>query len=254
MEAIPIRAYGVADILPLSKAEDLFAGHGQKQRHSKTHSVFAYPDGGLAVAHDFGALVFFGVPDAEQKRVLAALHEGAPAEDDYEIHVDAEQPTGAFFEHMVVDKLTPELVDLLATVIGQSVGMEYFEVDVDRILRRIDEFAGEVAERGKSKRSVKELTRFVGEAMQLRNQVIFTLSLLDAPAATWDDETLDRLHRDLRGAFAIEDRYRALDHKLNMIRDSLDLMVDMTRQQHSMMLEWGIAILIALELVLVLVK
>ena len=251
---MPIRAYGVADTLPLARAEAVFANVAQKRRQTKTYIVFEYSHGGFAVAHDFGALVFFAVDEAEQRRVLVELNDKSPALDDYEVALSPGERTSVHFEHMVASELTPELIDLLATVIGQSVGMEYYENDVDRILRRIDEFAGEVAERGSSKRGVKELTRFVGEAMQLRNQVIFTLSLLDSPPATWDDESLDRVHRDLRAAFAIEDRYRALDHKLNMIRDSLELMVDMTRQRQSAMLEWGIAILIAIELLIALLK
>ncbi len=90
--------------------------------------------------------------------------------------------------------------------------------------------------------------------MAMRTRVVHTLALLDAPALTWDSETLDRLYRALRASFEIEDRYRALDHKLGMIQDNLELLVDLSRRARSFALEVLVVVLIATELVLGLVR
>lgn len=97
---------------------------------------------------------------------------------------------------------------------------------------------------------VRDLLRLVGLGMTLRNRVVRTLSLLDSPALTWDVEELDRLHRDLKQSFSIEDRYRALDHKLHMIDDNLELLVDLAQQKRSLFLEILVVVLIAIEVVL----
>jgi uncharacterized Rmd1/YagE family protein len=88
--------------------------------------------------------------------------------------------------------------------------------------------------------------------METRNLVVGTLSLLDAPSSVWDSEVLDRMYRELRAAFAIEERYRALDHKLDMIQDNLALFVDLTRHRRSLALEIIVILLIAGELILLL--
>src|SRR5262249_23598492 len=106
------------------------------------------------------------------------------------------------------------------------------------------------ADSGRFRARSRELLSFVGRGMVTRTQVIHTLALLDAPAATWDDETLDRLHRELRVSFAIEDRYRGLDHKLRMLQDNLELLLDLTRHTRSIVLELAVIVLIATELVL----
>jgi uncharacterized Rmd1/YagE family protein len=90
----------------------------------------------------------------------------------------------------------------------------------------------------------------VGLGMSTRNQVVYTLSLLDAPDLTWENERLDRLYRGLRATFEIEDRYRALDHKLTMLQDNLELLVDLAQHRRTFLLEVGVIGLIALEVLL----
>jgi uncharacterized Rmd1/YagE family protein len=138
----------------------------------------------------------------------------------------------------------------VAFVIGQSVAMEYYEEDVDAILVRLQRVAGGLQERGRFRVGSKELLKLVGRGMSMRNRVVHTLALLDSPEQAWNDELLDRLYRELRMSFGIEDRYRALDHKLQMIGDNLELFVDLTQHRRSMAIEWLIVSLIAIEVIL----
>ena len=141
-------------------------------------------------------------------------------------------------------------VELVALAVGQSVGMEYYEDNVDGLVSQLERAARGLADRGKLSDTNRQLLRFIGRGMAMRTQVVHTLALLDAPALAWEDEALDRLYRDLRASFAIEDRYRALDQKLEMIRDNLELMVDLAQHRRSVLLEVAVIGLIAMELLL----
>ena len=223
------------------------------------HSALVPSGDGWAVVHDFGAVVFFGVSETERDRVVAAIKrfddaeskERTPVAESFRVDVKPEVARSSVtFDSIVVRELSPQLIELVAFVVGQSVAMEYYEEDVDANLGRLHTIASGLAEAGRFRGSVKELLQFVGRGMSLRNHVIHTLALLDSPALAWDDETLDRLYRELRQSFAIDDRYRALDHKLQMIGDNLELFVDLSHSRRSLFLEILVVALIALEVVL----
>jgi uncharacterized Rmd1/YagE family protein len=153
-----------------------------------------------------------------------------------------------------VRELRQPVVELISLIVAQSVAMEYYEEDVDEILGRLDQISVRLGEKGGFRGSARELVRFIGHGMSTRNQVVHTLSLLDAPPTVWESETLDHLYRDLRSSFEIEDRYRALDHKLRMIQDNFEILVDLTRHRRTMMLEMTIVLLIAIEIALLVVQ
>jgi required for meiotic nuclear division protein 1 len=261
--SIPVRAYAIASTVPLKELAFLFDGKAELTRASKTVLVARYLEGDAwAVVHDFGAVVFFGVLDVERERVVAAMRKfdvtdtggeapRAPLAESFRVEIkpDVARPVVGF-DSIVVRELTASVREVVAFVIGQSVAMEYYEEDVDAILVRLQRVAGGLQERGRFHIGSKELLKLVGRGMSMRNRVVHTLALLDSPEQAWNDELLDRLYRELRASFGIEDRYRALDHKLQMIGDNLELFVELTQHRRSMAIEWLIVGLIAIEVVL----
>lgn len=253
-----VHAYAIADAISVRAFTTDLSCEVLKQ--SKTQAVVNLGEKSYAMVHDFGALVFFNTSKDAQRPLLDRLMKVAgpqprePLVEDFTVTIAPGENSRAGFDRLVVSELTLPIVELVGLVVGQSAAMEYYEDDVDRILARLDGLANEVANDGGFRGSVRTLNKFIGEGLRLRNRVIFTLALLDSPLSTWDDEVLDRLHRELRSSFGIEDRYRALDHKLAMIRDSLQIIGDLTRHKRSMLLEAGVAVLIALEILLYLVK
>lgn len=117
------------------------------------------------------------------------------------------------FDRVVLAELDAHSVELVALAVGQSVGMEYYEDTVDGLVAQLEGASKHLADTGRLNDKNRELLRFIGRGMSTRTQVVHTLALLDAPALAWDNEPLDKLYRDLRASFAIEDRYRALDQK-----------------------------------------
>jgi uncharacterized Rmd1/YagE family protein len=153
-----------------------------------------------------------------------------------------------------VGELDGRVVEILALVVAQSVAMEYYEGDVDATVAALEQTSRRLAKEGRLLGSARGLMRFIGRGMVMRSQVIHTLSLLESPGATWENEPLDRLYRGLRAAFEIEERYRALDHEIRIVQDNLALMVDMVRQRRYTLLEIAVAIFVGVETLLFLAQ
>jgi len=253
---LDVQAYAIASTVAIRDVEPLFPATAARVRVTKTHLLMSYSDTSWAVAYDFGAVVFFDVPDVERERVMSALvarcasESRPPLVESFLVDLAPGEAPSVTFDRVVLPLIDARHVEIVAIVIAQSVGMEYYENSVDDLIGQIEGFSRRLANKGRFFAKSRELLSFVGRAMQTRTQVVHTLALLDAPALTWDDESLDRVHRDLRLSFAIEDRYRGFDHKLRMIQDNLELLVDLTQHTRSTRLELAVIALIAIELLL----
>lgn len=252
---IPVRAYAIAGTLVPREVEGAFSG-GTRLRCTKTLLLVSFGGDAYAVAHDFGAVVFFDVPAERCEAAMATLLAAAPAEpgpprvEGFAVEILPGAPLQAGFDRVIAPELTVPLVELVALVVAQSVAMEYYEDAVDRLFRALSQRSTALARLGRIRGGQRELLRFIGEAMATRNQVVFTLALLDSPLVAWDDEALGKAYRHLRASFEIEDRYRSLDHKLGTIQGNLELFVDMVRHRRSVLLELLVIALIFVEVVL----
>ena len=254
--SIAVEALAIASTVPIRQLVGYFSPQVERVKVGKTTLVLRYSDGTWAVAHDFGVVVFFGVERAEREAVMKRIvseceaESRPPVSESFKVELEPGQLPSAKFDRVVLPELDARSVELIALAVGQSVGMEYYEDNVDVLVSQLERASRRLAETGRLSDRNRELLRFIGRGMATRTQVVHTLALLDAPAIAWDDEPLDKLYRDLRISFAIEDRYRALDQKLKMIQDNLELMVDLAQHNRSVLLEVAVIALIALEIVL----
>jgi len=253
---LDVAAFAIASTIAIKQLEALFPPEAQRTRVSKTSLVLRYGERSWVVAHDFGVLVFVGIAESERKRVMAGVlalgsrETRAPLLETFLVELRPGSRPSAQFDRVILAQLDEQSVELVALVIGQSMGMEYYEDNVEELVSQIENASSKLAETGRVSGKSRDLLALIGRGMTTRTQVVHTLSLLDSPAVAWDDEALDRLHRDLRLAFAIEDRYRSLDQKLRMIQDNLELLVDLAQHKRSFWLEGAVLALIALELIL----
>jgi uncharacterized Rmd1/YagE family protein len=253
---VPIRAFAVSATVQPRDVAALFAPEAERVRVTKTFAVARYGPTSWTVVHDFGAVVFFGGEAAECDRVMKALlaklgeQPRAPLEESFAVELTAAAAPSVKFDRVVVAELEPRTVGLISLVVAQSVAMEYYEGDLDALIAALVERSRRLEREGALHGSARELMRFIGRGMTMRSEVIHTLSMLDSPGATWESESLDRLYRDLRSAFEIEERYHALDHESRIVQDNLALLVDIVRQRRYTILEVTVAVFVVAETLL----
>jgi uncharacterized Rmd1/YagE family protein len=251
---VPVRAYAVSGTVQPRTVDALLSPQAERVKLTKTIVIARYGPKAWAVAHDFGAVVFIGIDEAECQRVMKALvaqlgsEPRAPLQESFAVEVVPGATPAVRFDRVVVGDLEARVVEIIALVIAQSVAMEYYEGDVDALVGALEERSRTLARDGTLHGSARALLQFIGRGVTMRTQVVHTLSLLESPGATWDDEALDRLYRGLRLSFEIEERYRGLDHELRIVQDNLELMLDMVRQRRFILLEVAVVVFVAAEL------
>ena len=160
-----------------------------------------------------------------------------------------EQPRISF-DKLVVPSLRPSELEAVATVLAQSVCIDYYDEDLEGLLRRVGELGSEVANHGKPRGSSRELIRFAGAAIAAQVEVIGSISLLDKPDFTWEDEAAERLYDLFRHHLEIPERYRAIEAKLTVVRESAGAFLELTTSRRALVLEATVVLLILIEIVM----
>ncbi len=229
---------------------------GLDTRVSKTLITCDVGDGTL-FAFDFGALVFVNVPRAEVEAILARFGKRLPREphpplrEDFSIRVDpAREAPGVLFDAIEVPSLTPLGLEAIATVVAQSVTIDYYDEDLQTTLKRVGSIAQEIAQHGQPRGRSRDLVRFVGSAIAAQVEIVSSISLLDKPDFTWEDEHAERLYDILRHHLEIQERFRALEAKLVTIRESLNQFLEMIATRRALLLESAVVFLILFEIVM----
>jgi uncharacterized Rmd1/YagE family protein len=252
-------AFAYASRFRLDEVKSWFAGQ-PTLREAKTHVVAAWDDHQLAFAFDFGALVFFDVPAATRNATLDAFSQGLanephpPLREELLVEVRKGARVEVGFDRVRVPALTPVVFGVVATVIAQSVCLDYYDEDIQDSLDRIHVIASKLAQNGKPPRQQDEIVKFVGASIASQVEIISSLALLDKPDLTWDDALADELHDKLRTSFEIADRYRALEAKISTSRKAVTAFLEMMQHRRSILLEAAVVALILVEIIMGLLK
>ena len=135
-------------------------------------------------------------------------------------------------------------MEVIATVLAQSVAIDYYDEDAQAILDRLATLARGVAQKGRPLGRQRDLLRFAGASMAFQAEIIRAILLLDKPDLTWEDELADRVHEKLRYHFEIAERYRALEAKLRTIRETLQMLIELTSERRMFLVEVAVLSLI----------
>ena len=211
--------------------------------------------------YPFGAVVFHDVGPDRRQAELARLRNARPklttqaVVEEYTVREDPSASKIGFHEGtLVVDKMTPGRVSVVALTVAQSAAMEYYERIVSSLAARTHTLVARMERKGTVPLRIRPLHRFIGEAIATRTEVLEVLHLLDKPDAAWDDVGMSDIYDDLRAEFDLTDRYSALELKLRSVQEALELVLDVARDRRLVWLEAIIVLLILFEIVLSLVR
>lgn len=205
----------------------------------------------------FGSVVFHDVGPDRREAELSRLRRVRPGltlqtvVEEYTVREDASASKIGFEKGvLVVDKMTPGRVSIVALTVAQSAAMEYYERIVSQMATRTGHFVQRLEKSGTVPLRLRPLHRFIGEAISTRSEVLEVLHLLDKPDAAWDDPGMSDIYDDLRDEFDLSDRYTALESKLRSVQEALELVLDVARDRRLFWLEVMIVLLFVFEIVL----
>jgi required for meiotic nuclear division protein 1 len=254
-----VEAYSFASRFNLSDVAK-WLPPSKNTRSTKTQLVASFDHDQLVYVFDFGALVFINMGDTSRDPIVSTFaskltHEPhPPLRESFFVEVRPGASVEVVFDRVVVPQIASGALDVIATVIAQSVAIDYYDEDVQEILDRIGDVARDVARIGRPPGKTSDFVKFVGAAIASQVEMISAISLLDKPDLTWENEDADKLHDKLRSNLEIPERYKALEIKLSTIRDSLQTLIEFSQTRRMLFLEASIVFLIVLEIILSVMK
>ncbi len=218
----------------------------------KAH-LFVHRTGLLHFLFPFGGLVSIIQSDAadpdvsEFRSLIQDPHE--PEVDEFILKIDPEAKEGVEFGQVTLKEGHQDRLALVAAILAQSNTLEHYEKVVTGMTSSTAGLTDRLSA-GKMPPSGSPMLAFIGKSLSIRRELLSQLSVLDPPESIWEDDSLDRLYHALQANFEIPQRMRVVEHKLNLIHDTAQMIVSINEGRRAHFLEMIIIFLIALEIVL----
>ena len=262
-----VRAYQIAEEIDIKRCRAEFPGDlaatspGELFYRKKSASPLNADDrseDGYLYVMDYGVAIFAGYGEAEVGAIIERLlpfcqgplsgpAAAAPVEE-FRVHLGS-QDLVLDFNDIHPPVLSPEAMRVVMLYVGQSAALDHYEAILNGMMDETARYSKELERYGRIKTSQRNVQRFIGRILAVRNRIIDNLYIMDAPDITWENEFLDRVDRGMKKAFDVAERFRSLDYQLRETRESLELFAELLQFRKSNMLEWIIIFLILVEVI-----
>jgi uncharacterized Rmd1/YagE family protein len=229
-------------------------------RSSGYEVIYKIADDSFIILYSFGAYTLINVEQAIANEFKQAINHLVPlsneltTDDNYEVNIVVDSPVKVEHNRITLPSFKLEYVRLISLVLAESVAMDYYELITDDILEKSLNYTRELRDTGRFSIKKKDLLKFIGNALTIRQKILSNLYITDSPEETWNSPELEKLFFDLVNMFDIEQRFRGINMSLNAIQESLEVITNWSHNAHSNRLEWYIIALIFVEIVLGLIR
>jgi len=148
-----------------------------------------------------------------------------------------------------LSRFSPQILKIIMLNIAQSVILDYYQQKATQMVEEMYNYTAHLERNGKLAISNKTLLKFVGKILNVKNDIIDQLYIIAQPDETWEDEYLSKIDAGIRAIFDIKIRFKNLDYNLQIVKENLDIFMDLMHHKRSNMLEIIIIILIMVEVV-----
>lgn len=255
MGTFQIQALNIHESIPIKKIRTSFSG---KVIDSTPNELqVEYGQDAYLFVFRFGTVVAFNLSEdiltEERKKISAIIGNELekPTYDTYQVQVTGRKDD-VEFEYVELKKLSLSNLRLIAMTIGQSAALESVEIEANRLLQETLELMQRLSRKGSVPHGGKSLLKFIGSAAANRQHIVSSLAIFDPPDETWTSNELQQLFGNLQQNFDIDLRFRALDRKLSLVQDNIEILVNLATARRAALLEVMIILLIVFEVILAL--
>jgi uncharacterized Rmd1/YagE family protein len=258
MKTYRISALHFAERLKLKDLRERFTCSALE--FSNYEMVIQYSEDSFLFVYNYGSVVFFNVPEELQARELDAIQEyRIPSEqvrpsEVFQLDVIEGSVTKAYFDRVVTGVFSYSLVKIVCMLLAESTALEYYEVLIENLLEKTNVYSKQLQREGRKLRNSKDLIKFIGMCLDTKQEIISNLYIVDSPDETWENSELDRIHKELKAMLEVDIRYRALEYKIKIIQESLEVIIDLSKSKRENLLEFTVILLITVEIFLTLIK
>lgn len=223
--------------------------------------IIPHPEGKQVYVFHFGSTVFVNCQHHEIMDVIQYLNRIEKSlstatffeyTDDYTLEIDDSQQPAINNDFMVAVEHHAYQREIIATVLAKSVALEKIEKDIELLLDDI-EYIINFLHQGKLKISDEKLAKLSARILRYKFNSISYIMLLDKPDITWINEDAALLFTELSALFELADRYEKIRVKSEILMDITEVFSGLAHSKRGHRLEWGVIILICIEIVLSLI-
>ncbi|KAL7532510.1 hypothetical protein ACHAXR_004674, partial [Thalassiosira sp. AJA248-18] len=224
---------------------------------SLSHSVPRY-----VVIYRFGSVVFFNLTTKEASRLLEQIKKyaidpiavGFERREHFEVALQPELETATgkiTADRAMVRELDMNTVGIVSNIMGQTVALDWHNDTVTELLANFSSVNSTV-ERTGSFTSMERHTLFqvVARNNSLFIDMVGKLGIKDRSDTAWNLSQYEGLHEGMRKEFDLDERFRDIEFKLDLIQQNAKFFLEVMHAQKSNALEWVIIVLISFECVL----
>ena len=202
----------------------------------------------------YGVVCFLNYREAEMPEFLERI---APycrnvfevkLSEEFEVETNARENKFGYNKIEIVNS-DIEVLRLIMLNVSQSVALDYYSEQTNLLLEETNSHTLSLERRGRLDISGKNLKKYIGKTLNLKNRIAENLYIFDSPPETWEDENLNRIDQGLKRTFDLQERFRDIREGLEIVRENLELFKDLLQYRNSTFLEWIIIILVALEVI-----
>ncbi len=253
-----IEAYQISEVINLKKFRNEYTS--QPLIFNSSELFYKQDEHKYCYLLSYGIVVFASFTDLEKseflKFVKGYIEDAVEGKyDDYfDLQTDPSVSVVLKYNSITVSEITDDTIRIVMLNIGQSVALDHYEDLTLEIFKDSHEITEELEKTGTFKYSKKELLKFIGRTINVKNSIIDNLYIFDAPEEVWENEHLERIDKGLKKTFDLKMRYQDIDYKLKIVQDNLRLFTDLLQNRESTRLEWIVIILILIEVFDIFIK
>ena len=140
-----------------------------------------------------------------------------------------------------------EMFRLIMLNVSQSAALDYYSDQTNKLLEETNHHTQILERKGNLNISGKNLKKYIGKTLNLKNRIAENLYVFESPPQTWEDEDLNKIDVGVKRTFEIKERFRNITEGLEIVKENLELFKDLLQHRNSHMLELIIIALILVE-------
>ncbi|CAO1946085.1 unnamed protein product [Urochloa humidicola] len=208
------------------------------------------------VVFHYGSAVFFNIADHEAEYYLDIIRKHASGwlpemrKDDYAV---VEKPSLTTWmkgglDYIVLKSLDTDGIRIISSVLGQSIALDHYIRQVDDMVEEFTEINRVMEKTGNFTMQRKKLFQLVGKANSNLADVIIRLGLFDRSEIAWKNANYAQILEYLREEYELNQRFGSLDFKLKFVEHNIHFLQEVLQNRRSDLLEWGVIILLTIEI------
>lgn len=247
-----VTAYQIADSIDIKNFKAAFKAD---LHYNDSDELFYLPDEDQYIyVFKYGVVCFLNFDAIEITSFLQVItpycknYLGESLKEEFQIKTGAKEARIGY-NRIEIEGSEIEVLRLIMLNVSQSVALDYYYELTSKLLEETNLHTQILERKGSLNISGRNLKRYIGKTLNLKNRIIENLYIFDSPPETWEDERLNKIDVDLKRTFDLQERTRNISEGLGIVKENLDLFKDLLQYRHSSVLEWIVITLIFVEVV-----